>query len=34
MCKIMKRAGGVDKVPDLVEFYVNVDYDHIYTGEP
>ena len=28
----MKRAGGVDKAADLVEFYVNVGYDHLIPG--
>ena len=32
MSQIMKRAGGVDKAADLVEFYVNVGYDHLIPG--
>ena len=32
MSQIMKRAGGVDKAADLVEFYVNIGYDHLIPG--
>ena len=32
MSQIMKKAGGVDKAADLVEFYVNVGYDHLIPG--
>ena len=32
MSQIMKRAGGVDKAADLVEFYVNFGYDHLIPG--
>ena len=32
MSQIMKRAGGVDKAADLVEFYTNVGYDHLTPG--
>ena len=32
MSQIMKRAGGVDKAADLVEFYVDFGYDHLIPG--